>query len=414
MNTSMKRVLPFCLATIATLSATSPAPFLEHLTLDQAITIAAQRHPELAEARALALAAAGRADQAGARPNPEWVGRVESAPFRGDTFGQADYLAGVSQTIPLSRRLGRARQVESVERERILTDLEAKRLGIEQRVRGAFATALYHEHAAVAQSSLLDDAESAVRIAKARVDSGDTVPDDLARAEWDVARVRAEARRNRAMREQSIIALASAMGDPGLSIESLEGDLEVAFEIPTLESVASSLTRHPAVVAAHTDVLAQQARVDLARSTRIPDIRVDALYRRIESTRDHAFDLGFSVPFPLFDRNRGGLSAARAERDAAEARSRAATLGLEQRLRTAHVQLTEALANARVLKREIMPRADTVIQTWERRFAAGDIALLELIAVRREWAAVQLSYLESLRDVMQAWSELIALGVTSS
>jgi outer membrane protein TolC len=34
------------------------------------------------------------------------------------------------------------------------------------------------------------------------------------------------------------------------------------------------------------------------------------------------------------------------------------------------------------------------------------MSLTEVLPVRRDWAAVQLSYLESLRDVMQAWVAL--------
>lgn len=36
----------------------------------------------------------------------------------------------------------------------------------------------------------------------------------------------------------------------------------------------------------------------------------------------------------------------------------------------------------------------------------GNISLSELLQLRRDWAAVELSYLESLRDVMQAWAAL--------
>jgi outer membrane protein TolC len=40
------------------------------------------------------------------------------------------------------------------------------------------------------------------------------------------------------------------------------------------------------------------------------------------------------------------------------------------------------------------------------RYAAGDISLAEILPVRRDWATVQLNYLESLRDVMLAWAEV--------
>jgi outer membrane protein TolC len=76
------------------------------------------------------------------------------------------------------------------------------------------------------------------------------------------------------------------------------------------------------------------------------------------------------------------------------------------RLRESHRQLTTALANSDTLKTEILSRAETVLKGAEARHAAGDISLAELLPVRRDWAAVQLSYLESLRDVMQAWAAL--------
>jgi hypothetical protein len=42
----------------------------------------------------------------------------------------------------------------------------------------------------------------------------------------------------------------------------------------------------------------------------------------------------------------------------------------------------------------------------EARYAAGDISLSEILPLRRDWAGVQLVYLESLRDAMLAWSEI--------
>lgn len=91
---------------------------------------------------------------------------------------------------------------------------------------------------------------------------------------------------------------------------------------------------------------------------------------------------------------------------AAEARSRATQNELALRLREAHAQLTTALATSRAVKMEILPRAETVLKSAEARFAAGDISLSDVLPARRDWAAVQLTYLESLRDVMHAWANL--------
>lgn len=116
--------------------------------------------------------------------------------------------------------------------------------------------------------------------------------------------------------------------------------------------------------------------------------------------------MGFSFPLPLFNRNQGRHREARAEVTATEGRPRLTQNELTTRLRESHLQLTAALANSRTLKNDILSRAEMVLKGAEARHAAGDISLAGMLPVRREWAAVQLSYLELLRDAMQSWAEV--------
>jgi outer membrane protein, heavy metal efflux system len=215
-----------------------------------------------------------------------------------------------------------------------------------------------------------------------------------------------ELRRSEAMREHAMVELKATLGDPTLSVKTLNGNLDATFEIPTLESLAANLSASPEVALAGAEVRARQARVDLAKAERIPDVRVEILYRRLQASKENSFDVGLSIPIPLFDRNQGRMREARAEVAAAEARSRATQNALSVRLHEAHAQLTAALANSRALNADVLPRADIVLKGAEARFTAGDIGLIELLPVRRDWATVQLTYLESLRDVMQSWAEL--------
>jgi cobalt-zinc-cadmium efflux system outer membrane protein len=140
-----------------------------------------------------------------------------------------------------------------------------------------------------------------------------------------------------------MVELKAAIGDPGLSVESLAGSLDAAFEIPTLETLAANLSASPEVSLADAEVRARHARVDLAKAERIPDVRVELLYRRLEASKQNAFDVGLSIPLPLFDRNQGRLREARGEVAAAEARSRSAQNTLSLRLHEAHLQLSTAL-----------------------------------------------------------------------
>lgn len=376
------------------------------LTLDQALELAERRQPQLAEAWALAEAAAGRAEQAGALPNPELILGAQQLPLDRGAANQREYVAGVAQPVPWSGRLAKAREAELLEREVRLRGLEVTRRELRRRVHAAFATALYQEQASAAQSQIAQGFEKVAAATRARIAAGDAIAEDLARVEMELLRAGVERQRSQSLREQSLVALAVAVGDVNLQIASLDGNLDETFEIPTLEALATSLASQPELLRSEASLRASDAWLDLARTERIPDVRVEALYHRLEATDDNTIDLGISIPLPLFNRNQGRLREARAESEAARARARLTVNELAARLRTSYLQLTNALANSRTFKHEVLPRAEQVLRAAEARYAAGDISLIELLPVRRDHGAIQLGYLESLRDVILAWGDV--------
>jgi cobalt-zinc-cadmium efflux system outer membrane protein len=376
------------------------------LTLEQALALAEQHHPQLAEARALVEAAAGRAQQAGTRPNPEVVVRAEQIPFKDTPARDRQYVVGFAQTVPLGSKVAKARQAELQEQEARTRQLEVVRRDVRKRVHTAFATALYQEQAARIQTRIAEDFTRTIALIKARLVAGDAVPEELARSEMELARAEVEARRSLSLQEQAGSALIAALGSTELRLPSLAGNLEAAFEVPTLESLTARLAEHPELLEAQAAQKVNAARLELAMVQRIPDVTAEVLYRRLEATRQNTLDFGFRIPLPWFTTGQGRVREARAEAVAAEARSRSTQAELQRRLYTAHAELTTALANRRALKDDILPRATTVLAAVEARHTAGELALNDVLSARREWAAVQLAHLESLRDVMRAWAEI--------
>lgn len=387
---------------------------IELLTLDQALEMAERRHPQLAETRALIEAASGRAQQAGTFPNPEAILGAQQIPVQSYPVPDRQYVAGFGQTIPLGNRLAKAREAELLDREIRLRGLESVHRQLRKRVHGSFATALYQESAFQAQGRITAGLGSMVAVTKARLDAGDVIPQDLARSEMELARAEVELRRSESLRKQGLIALAAAVGDPDLEVKSVEGNLEVAFEVPTLDALAANLSTQPELQAAEAGVRASSARIALAKAERIPDVKVEALYHRLEVSEQNTFDLGMSFPLPLFNRNQGKLREARSEALAAEARVRNTANELNLNLRDSYVALTNALENLKTFRNQILPRAEIILKSAELRYASGDSALTDVLPVRRDWAAVHLSYLETLREVMLSWAEVSSfLGQTT-
>lgn len=376
------------------------------LTLDQALALAERHHPDLAEADALARAAQGRELQAGAPLNPEAIARIENTPFNASPSGQADYLAGVGITLPLGNRRREASQVETLDRRRLGHEQSARRLEVQRRVHAGFALALYQTEARAVREALAESAGQAVRLAQARVDAGDAIPADLSPLQAHLAEARQEQRRAEQLHRQALDTLALDLGVSPGDVRAVQGTVGAVFDLPALGELATALASHPALAAADADVAARDAGIAWSKALRIPDLKAEVLYHRIDSQKRDAFDAGISLPLPLFDRGRGRLLEATAQRDAAEARRRSTRAQLQGQLREAHAALTSALGELRVLETEVLPRAETLRRTAEARLAAGDLALAEVLGVRQDHGTARLRHLEAARDAMLAWARL--------
>lgn len=379
------------------------------LTLEAAFDLAERLHPDLAEGQALLDDAAARASGAGKFPNPEAIAGVESAPLRGRSGSEAEYLAGAAQTVPLGGRMGKARAAGMLEREVEEQALKVRRFELRRRVHAAFATALYQEQAALLLADTAAGFSKAVLLAQARIEAGDALPEELARLEMDHANARLEANRAGSLRVQAMLGLAAAVGAPDLRVQKLAGRIDEAFALPAIEEMTIALDAHPSLALADAEARAGQARIDLAKAERIPDLKVELLYRRLPGGAGSAADFGISIPLPIFDRGKSKVREAQALTQAAEARRSATAIDLRRQAQEAHASLASALARSKALRDEILPRAETVLKAVELRHELGDTALGELLLARRDWANVRLAWLESARDTLQAWVELNAM-----
>ena len=379
---------------------------IQNLTLDQAIQIALTNHPHLAEAHANIEAARARASAAGRLPNPEAVVRMESAPLSSGTTSDAEYLAGISQTIPLGRRISAARQVEEAAVRSREKELEASALRLTISVRSAFATALYASAVLKAQTNLGANLQQLVRITKAWVDYGDAPALDLARQKLEEAEQRLQIKEAAHLQHEALDALAAALGDIRVPIQSLAGNLEESLAIEEIRGSAIAVNTHPGIAAMESAAAAQRARVRLAKAERIPDVNLDLFYRRLQGTRENAFDVGVRVPIPVFGKTRSRVREAESELRAAEARLESTRNEIGHELHARELALQRALETADLLKTEVLPKVSAILRGAEARYAAGDISLSELMVTRREATASQMKYMESLRSVMEAWAGL--------
>ena len=393
---------------------TSPAsPPSGPLDIAGALRIALENSPELAIAISELEASLGDAEQAGLLPNGSLEVGVEAAPLSGKTTGDAEYRIGWTQPIPIGGRLAAAQRAADARALARLHEYRARRQEIVRSVRGAFAAALFAEKAWAIESSIATIADEAAAVAKARTDAGDAPDDERARAELEAARARLSVREAEDLRADTHDELLRILGfDASPAAErslELTGELEQALALPSLSEALEAVSESSILLAQDTRVAASDELLRLAEAQRIPDLDVGFFYRRLEERSTNAIDVTLAVELPIFDRGQGHVRAARARAVAERARRNAQGRTLTTRLRAVHRRLTRWVESATSFREDILPRSKSVVDAAEKRYAAGETSLDESIPIRRDHRALELRYLELLREIALDSAELRSL-----
>jgi cobalt-zinc-cadmium efflux system outer membrane protein len=208
----------------------------------------------------------------------------------------------------------------------------------------------------------------------------DHVLNDLAMAESGLARARADLQTFFSNRSQAALYV---------DIDSLP-----------VKSVVTDLTNRaarPEVVAARERMVASEAGTAAERRMLLRDL--GAMVGTKNAAGSGSLIVGFTLPFPLLDQNRGSITAARAERDVAQSE-------LEHEQRNADADLIGAESAARILSERVatfgsgrfshLARAEDARRIALGAYREGGTSLLQVIDAARAWKEARNSYFETL------------------
>ncbi len=383
---------------------------LESMTLTQALAFLDAHHPELDGFRRQVEAASERAEAAGALPAPVAIVRAENVPLhRGRSLDQGNYIAGLAFSLPLQGRLGAARSVEEREGELVSRTLEQRRHELLRGARDAFVMAMAATRAAALNEDAALAVETTAALLERRVARGDLTPDEATWAAIEAARSRLDAEHSRSQARRALARLAQALGSDR-PIASVAGDLDETAGAPELAALLRRVEDAPAVRHADATVTLREAALELARAERIPDVRLELAYRRLEQTDQHAVDAGIEVPLPFLGGTSARARAALFDLEAARARATAARLEATRDVQDAYERLATAVRIAESL-RELLPRVEQALAAVSARLNRGDISALEALPARRLAVSMRLEHVAALGEALRAWADLdAALG----
>lgn len=287
------------------------------LTVQALVKRVLASHPRLGAAAEVVRAARGSSRTARSWTNPMLTYQIENTGFPGGSAPVGmDAEAATTATLPLEpiyqlrSRAARAQAgVRAVE-----ADLESERRDVVMSAVEAFyetASAQVSVDAADETRMWLD---SLVRYTRARVNEGAAAEVDLIRlevemdrAETDLAIARVDLASGRA-RLAAFAGTASFRVDPAAIADSPRGPAR----LPDLDAIkAVALRRRSDILAADARLAAARSGVAIERNAIFRQVGVTTGVKSTAGTR--SFIMGFTLPLPLFDQNRGEIQRADAQ-----------------------------------------------------------------------------------------------------
>src|SRR5437667_7401160 len=381
-------------------------------TLEQAEKIAGESNPRLRQAEAEIRAAKARQQQSGLYPNPTVA--YTGNEIRGGSVGGGKQGFFVQQTMVMGGKLALSREVFRKDVELAEIEAEEQKMRVQSAVKMAFLRVLAAQELLDARRDMAAIAQDSTETQRRLMNTGQADETEVLEAEVEAQRMRMGARMQENTLREEWRSLAAVIGQPDLPLATVAGDLEKGWpELNEEEAVEAIAKESPAVRIADAAEVRAQTVLDRARREAIPDVQV-------RGGMEYNHELLGSVPFakgwegvaevavqiPLFNRNQGNVTAARADIDRAGQEKKRIALTLRERAASAIDQYANARLMALEYRDEMLPRAKKAYALMVEKYGQMLASYPRVLDTQRKLYELQIEYIAVLESV---WTNGIAL-----
>jgi outer membrane protein, heavy metal efflux system len=376
----------------------------ELFTLDHALETARQNNPTLRQAEAGIRAARARTQQAALYPNPT-VGYFGDEIRGGESHGGKQGFF-VEQTMVTGGKLSRARDVFAKEAQLAEIEAEEQKIRVETAVRIAFYRVLTTQELADARADLARIAGETLETERHLQSTGQADETEILAAELETRRMKLSARTMENTLREQWRALASALGQPNLPLQTVSGDLERGWPELDEHQVETVATQSPANRIASAATERAQAELARARREKIPDILaragLDYNHEPLDNpllTTGWQWNAQLAVELPIFNRNQGNIASARANIDRAESEKQRVSLTLRERASSVFDEYANARLTAEEYRENILPLAKKSYTMMFERYGEMLASYPRVLETKRKLFELQSEYIASLEAV---------------
>jgi cobalt-zinc-cadmium efflux system outer membrane protein len=375
--------------------------------------MALTNNPTMAQVQANIRVAVGLAKQAGLYPNPT-VGYYGDEIRGGFTRGgkQGGF---VSQTIVTGGKLRAARRVAELQAEEVETTGQVQRLRIVNNVKVSFYEVLAAQKLVDVRQNLAKLAGDATQTSHQLGNVGQADRPDILQAEVEQQQAIISLRNAQQQLLASWRVLAAVVGNPGLPIANLEGNLDAIPDLKYEEWVATTLRDSPTVKLAQQALERAEASLVQARKAVIPDLQVTGILvqnytplMEMNPARASGVMGGAQIgaQLPIFNRNQGNIAAAKGEIESAKQELARVKFQVERDLANQFREYESARATVQQYKVEMLPRAEQAYKLYQTNYQNMAAAYPQVLISQRTLFQLKADYVQALE---KAWQSSIVI-----
>lgn len=379
-------------------------------TLPQLEELALQFNPTLPQAAAGVDAKEGDVLQAGLYPNPQ-VGYVNgSASPSSERQSNGGF---VSQEIVTAGKLRLAKAQETQELNRVSWEAEAQRYRVLNDLRIRYYEALGAQLAVTVAKRLEKIAEDGFKSARELFDAKQASRIDLSQARVQLETVRLSREEAEERLAAALQQLTTIIGNPDLSITSLEGTLEDGLpELSWHQEWQKLEANSPQLFATQSARDHALAEHELARAQVTPNVTVQAIVEYDRATQATTASTLIALPLPFFNRNQGNIKRAEADIRSADSEVQRVKLVLRDQLAESFRKYRTSRKQVERLRDGILPATKENVALTNDAFRVGEESFLQVITARQSYFEASMSYVEALVELRKVIVEIEGLQLT--
>jgi outer membrane protein, heavy metal efflux system len=383
------------------------------MTLTELQDIALQNNPTLRQAVARVEAARGAMIQAGLYPNPTFG-------YEGDTVGTADtngYNGGfLTQQFITAGKLGLAQNSAMMEMRAAEFDLRTTRIEVATAVRRLYFSILVEQERIRLYESIQAISDEVYQAQRTLVAGGES-----ALYEPLQLRVLSVLASNNVLTAKNSLAafwrqIAAAVGTPDLLPATVAGSIEMNVpQIELQQAIEMMLAQNADLTAAQYRISSNQYNLRLQQATPIPDVTVYSALQRDSTSpltpNRTTFNLQVSVPVPVFNRNQGNITTARATLVDADRNYFTVKNQLQADLADAYNRYVTSQTIVTNYRDAILPDQVRVYRATYSRFriAGQEVDFAQVVVTQQTLVQAVIGYLDAVTGQWQATVDVARL-----